>query len=51
MSFFALDPGQLMLRARRSEDARKLYLDSETRRSITVEPNLNADVAIFVLSR
>ena len=30
---------------------RKLYLDSETQRSITVEPNLNADVAIFVLSR
>ena len=30
---------------------RKLYLDSETRRSITDDPNLNADVAIFVLSR
>jgi homoserine O-acetyltransferase len=30
---------------------RKLYLNSETRESITVEPNLNADVAIFVLSR
>lgn len=30
---------------------RKLYLDSETRESITVDPNLNADVAIFVLSR
>ncbi len=30
---------------------RKLYLDSETGGSITSEPNLNADVAIFVLSR
>lgn len=30
---------------------RQLYLDSETRRWITEEPNLNADVAIFVLSR
>jgi len=30
---------------------RKLYLDSETRRSITSEPNLNADIAIFVLGR
>jgi homoserine O-acetyltransferase len=30
---------------------RKLYLDSETGRSITDDPNLNADVAIFVLSR
>jgi len=30
---------------------RKLYLNSETRRWITVDPNLEADVAIFVLSR
>jgi homoserine O-acetyltransferase len=30
---------------------RKLYLDSATGRSITDDPNLNADVAIFVLSR
>jgi len=30
---------------------RKLYLDSETRRWITDDPNRNADVAIFVLSR
>jgi homoserine O-acetyltransferase len=30
---------------------RQLYLDSETGRSITDNPNLNADVAIFVLSR
>lgn len=30
---------------------RKIYLDSESHRSITEDPNLNADVAIFVLSR
>jgi homoserine O-acetyltransferase len=30
---------------------RKLYLDSETRQWITEDPNRNADVAIFVLSR
>jgi homoserine O-acetyltransferase len=30
---------------------RKLYLESETGQSITSDPNLNADVAIFVLSR
>jgi homoserine O-acetyltransferase len=30
---------------------RKVYLDTETRSWITEDPNFNADVAIFVLSR
>jgi len=30
---------------------RELYLDSETNQQITDDPNLNADMAIFVLSR
>lgn len=30
---------------------RKIYLDTQTGRTITTDPNLNADVAIFLLSR
>lgn len=30
---------------------REIYLDSESARQITVDPNRNADMAIFVLSR
>jgi homoserine O-acetyltransferase/O-succinyltransferase len=37
--------------AKRIQTHRKLYLDSETRQWITEDPNRNADVAIFVLSR
>ncbi len=37
--------------AKRIQTHRKLYLDSGTRRWITEDPNRNADVAIFVLSR
>jgi homoserine O-acetyltransferase len=37
--------------AKRIRLHRQVYLDSETRRRITEDPNLNADVAIFVLSR
>jgi len=37
--------------AKRFRLHRRVYLDSESRRRITDDPNLNADVAIFVLSR
>jgi homoserine O-acetyltransferase len=37
--------------AKHIQTHRKLYLDSETHRWITEDPNRNADVAIFVLSR
>ena len=37
--------------AKRIRLHRKVYLDSESRRRITADPNRNADVAIFVLSR
>ena len=37
--------------AKRIRTHRKLYLDSETRQFISDDPNRNADVAIFVVSR
>jgi homoserine O-acetyltransferase/O-succinyltransferase len=37
--------------AKRIRLHRQVYLDSETHRRITADPNLNADMAIFVLSR
>jgi homoserine O-acetyltransferase len=37
--------------AKRLRLHRQVYLDTETDRRITADPNLNADVAIFVLSR